>query len=171
MLSLRRAEPRDSELIHRFVVELAEYEREPDAVEVTPEVLRAQLDADEPPFECILADWCGEPVGFALYFHTYSTWRGRRGLWLEDLFVRPAHRGQGIGRALLARLAAIAAERGCARMEWSVLDWNAPAIGFYMGLGARPMDAWTTYRLSDEALHSLANDASTAPIAAEPKSC
>ncbi|MBM4373882.1 MAG: GNAT family N-acetyltransferase [Deltaproteobacteria bacterium] len=166
MLTLRRAEPRDAALVHRFVVELAEYECEPGAVETTPELLRAQLEADAPPFECVLAEWSDEPVGFALYFNTYSTWRGRRGLWLEDLFVRHSHRGKGIGRTLLARLAAVAVERGCARMEWSVLDWNALAIGFYERLGARPMDAWTTFRLTDEALHRLAEDAPTSsPLA------
>lgn len=157
MLSIRRAEPRDAELLHRFVVELAIYEREPDAVKTSPERLRAQLESEAPPFESWLAEWDGEPAGFALFFHTYSTWRGRRGLWLEDLYVRPEHRGRGIGRALLTRLGALARERDCARIEWSVLDWNAPAIAFYERLGARPMDEWTTYRITDDALRRLAD--------------
>lgn len=159
MLSIRRADVRDAEQIHAFVVALAEYEREPAAVELTPEVLRAQLAAEPPPFECLVAELDGAPAGFALYFHTYSTWRGKRGIWLEDLFVVPEHRGRGVGRALLARLGAIACERDCARLEWAVLDWNEPAIGFYEGLGARPLDEWTTYRITGRALESLAAEA------------
>ncbi len=148
---IRFATPDDAETIHDFICELAEYEREPDAVEVTPETLRAQVgDA----FECLLAEADG-PVGFALFFHNYSTWRGKRGLYLEDLYVTPAARGRGIGKALFERLGAIARERDCARMEWSVLDWNEPAIRFYEALGAKPMTGWSTWRLSDEGLNSL----------------
>ena len=99
-----------------------------------------------------------DPVGFAVFFHNYSTWLGRPGLYLEDLFVRPAARGRGYGRRILAHLAAIAAERGCPRMEWSVLDWNAPAIGFYRSLGAIPMDEWTVYRLTGDSLSALASE-------------
>lgn len=156
MLSLRTAGPADAELIHAFVVALAEYEREPGAVEVTPDILRQQLGADSPPFECLIADWSGAPAGFALFFHTYSTWRGKRGLWLEDLFVLPEFRARGIGRALLAGLADVATARGCGRVEWAVLDWNQLAIDFYEKLGARPLDEWTTYRLTGSALESLA---------------
>jgi GNAT superfamily N-acetyltransferase len=156
MLSIRYATPEDAEQIFSFVVALAEYEREPLAVKVTPEVLRAQLGEAPPPFECLIAELEGRPAGFALFFGTYSTWRGRRGLWLEDLFVDPRLRGRGIGKALLSRIAAIATERGCARLEWSVLDWNKPAIDFYESVGAAPLDEWTSYRLTDGALSALA---------------
>lgn len=157
---LRPAGPGDAPEIHRLIVALATYEREPDAVEVTPDTLRDQLAAERPPFACLLAEADDhQVVGFALYFHNYSTWRGRPGLYLEDLFVEPAHRGRGIGRALLVALARIAVERGCARMEWAVLDWNAPAIAFYQGLGARPVDGWKIYRLTGQALSDLSQEA------------
>jgi GNAT superfamily N-acetyltransferase len=144
-------------MIHRFVVGLAVYEREPDAVEVTPATLRAQLAGPRPPFECLLAEVDGVAVGFALFFSTYSTWRGRTGLHLEDLFVDEAHRRRGVGRALVGRLAALARERGCARLELAVLDWNAPAIAFYRALGAVPLEEWTTYRIDGAALQALAS--------------
>lgn len=156
-LSIRFATARDAETIHRFVRELAEYEREPAAAVATVDDLRRQLQEPRPPFECLLAERAEDgAVGFALFFHSYSTWRGRRGLYLEDLFVPPRLRGQGIGRALLVELARLAVERGCARMEWAVLDWNAPAIGFYRALGATALDQWTVYRLTDEPLARLA---------------
>lgn len=153
---LRAAGPDDAAVIHRLIVDLATYEREPNAVLVTPAELREQLAAARPPFECLLAELDGVAVGFALYFHNYSTWRGRPGLYLEDLFVEPACRGRGIGKQLLVRLAQIAVERRCARFEWAVLDWNEPAIGFYRSLGARPLAEWTIFRLSDEPLLALA---------------
>lgn len=154
---LRFAGPDDAAEIHRLIVDLATYEREPDAVVVTPAELRAQLAAARPPFECLLAELEGHGVvGFALFFHNYSTWRGRPGLYLEDLFVEPAHRGRGIGKQLLVRLARIAVERRCARMEWAVLDWNSPAIAFYRSLGAAPLSEWTIFRLTDQALLDLA---------------
>lgn len=156
MIAIRFAGPADAETIHRFVCELAVYEKEPDAVEATVDDYRRQLAAERPPFECLIAEIEGRPVGFALFFHNYSTWRGRPGLYLEDLFVPPAERGRGVGKALLARLARVAVDRGCARMEWWVLDWNTPAIGFYEALGARSMHEWTTYRLTDGALAALA---------------
>jgi GNAT superfamily N-acetyltransferase len=155
MLTMRMATADDAEQIHAYIVALATYEREPDAVEVTPEVLREQLTSAHPPFECILGEWSGAPAGFALFFHSYSTWRGKRGIWLEDLFVLPEHRGRGIGRALLERLGALARARNCGRIEWSVLDWNSPAIGFYRRLGALPQDEWTTYRLTGPSLDAL----------------
>lgn len=159
-LRIRFATPEDAETLHRFIVALAEYEREPDAVQVTPAELREQLGRERPPFECLLAEDpdASPPVarGFALFFHNYSTWRGRPGLYLEDLFVPQEHRGQGVGGALLASLARLARERGCARMEWWVLDWNRPAIEVYEGLGATAMSEWTTYRLTDEPLRQLA---------------
>src|SRR5262249_25572811 len=130
-VTIRFATPADAETIHRFIRGLAEYERMPDAVEVTPAILRAQMTSERPPFECLIAVVDREPVGFALFFQSYSTWRGRPGIFLEDLFVEPLRRGQGVGAALLRRVAALAVERGCARLEWAVLDWNTPAIGFY----------------------------------------
>lgn len=154
-MQIRAATAGDAEIILRFIRELAAYEREPGAVEVDEVTLAAQLSEPSPPFECLIAE-DGGPVGFALYFTTYSTWRGRRGIHLEDLWVTPPARGRGVGRALLARLAAIACERGCARLEWAVLDWNELAMSFYRGLGAKPMDEWTTWRLSDAALAALA---------------
>jgi GNAT superfamily N-acetyltransferase len=155
-LSIRFAEPQDADVIVGFVQALAEYEREPEAVEVTPEVLREQMESPDPPFECLIAEEDEMPAGFALFFRNYSTWRGRAGLFLEDLFVAPQHRRRGIGRALLQRLAAISVERGYGRMEWSVLDWNTPAHGFYRSLGAQSMDQWTIWRLSDNAIARLA---------------
>ena len=153
---IRFAGPEDAATILAFIHDLACYEREPDAVEVTEAELAAQMREPTPPFECLLAEEDGEPLGFALFFHTYSTWRGRRGVWLEDLFVPPAHRGRGVGAALLTELARIAVDRGCARFEWSVLDWNEPAIRFYRSLGAQPQDEWTRWRLDGGALAKLA---------------
>ncbi|MCC6217503.1 MAG: GNAT family N-acetyltransferase [Polyangiaceae bacterium] len=155
-VTLRFARPDDAPLVHALIVELAVYEREPNAVESTPATLRAQLEASPPVFECVLAHVGSEAAGLALFFHNFSTWRGRRGLYLEDLFVRPAWRRRGIGRLLFGELARLAEERGCARMEWAVLHWNLPAIEFYQSLGAKPLDDWTTFRLSDAALTRLA---------------
>ena len=155
MIEIREARPDDAATIHRFICELAAYEREPDAVEVTVEQLAAQLAEGPPPFECLLAEESGEALGMALFFHTYSTWRGRRGIHLEDLWVTPSARRRGIGRALLEALARATVARGCPRLEWSVLDWNELAIGFYRGLGAVPMDEWTTWRLDGDALATL----------------
>jgi GNAT superfamily N-acetyltransferase len=159
-IALRHGTVEDADQIHRFIVALATYEREPDAVRCTVAELREQLAAQPPPFHCILADLDGAPVGFALYFHNYSTWRGRSGLYLEDLFVVPESRGQGVGKRLLAELARTAVDRGCGRMEWAVLDWNQPAIDFYRRLGARPMAGWTIFRLTDDGLAALASEAS-----------
>jgi len=155
-VAIRFAGPADAATLHRFIVGLAVYEREPDAVQVTPAELAAQLAAPRPPFECLLAERDGTPAGFALFFQSYSTWRGRPGVYLEDLFVDEAHRRRGVGTALLRRLAALAVERGCARLEWAVLDWNEPAMAFYRTLGAEPLDEWTTWRVSGAALARLA---------------
>ena len=155
-MQIRFAAPEDAATILRFIRELAEYEREPDAVEATVETLAAQLRAPTPPFECLLAEDDGEPLGMALYFHTYSTWRARQGIHLEDLWVTPASRKRGVGRALLARLAALTVERGFGRLEWSVLDWNELAMSFYRGVGATPMSEWTVWRLDGDALTALA---------------
>jgi GNAT superfamily N-acetyltransferase len=157
-VTIRAAGPADAETVHRFVCALAEYEREPDAVEVSPHTLRRQLGAAPPPFECLVAEVDGRPVGFALFFQTYSTWRGRPGLHLEDLFVEEAHRRHGVGRALFTRVAQLAVERGYGRVEWAVLDWNASAMRFYERLGGAPLAGWGTWRLGDEALVDLGRD-------------
>jgi len=147
-IRIRKAIPDDAAQIHRFIVALAEYEKEPDAVEVTPAQLAAQLRLDTPPFECLLAEGPdGESLGFALFFMSYSTWRGRPGVYLEDLYVKPEARGRGAARALMEGLIALGRARGCRRLEWSVLDWNQLAIGLYEHLGAEAMDEWTTWRL------------------------
>ena len=138
---------------------LAEYERAPNDVVATEEQLRSVLFGAHPAAEVLLGEENGEPVCFALFFHNFSTWMGRRGLYLEDLFVRPEVRGKGYGRALLARLAQIAQERNCGRMEWAVLDWNEPAIQFYRSLGAQPNEEWTTFRLTCDGIAQLATDA------------
>ena len=157
VLSIRPATVDDVPLIAQLIRELAEYERLADAAVATEDGLREQLFGERPAAEVLVAEADGEPVGFALFFHTFSTFRGQRGLYLEDLFVRPAFRGSGLGRHLMASLARIAVQRDCGRFEWSVLDWNAPAIGFYRTLGAVGMDEWTVQRLEGEALHALAS--------------
>lgn len=155
-MTLRFARESDLDTIIELIHGLAEYEREPDAVRLDREELRRHLFGPRPYAEVLIAETEeGEPAGFALFFHNFSTWEGRPGIWLEDLFVKPGFRRRGYGRALLTRLAQIAVERGCARLEWSVLDWNEPAIEFYKSLGAIAMDEWTTYRLTGEALESL----------------
>ena len=156
MTTIRPAAPMDVPTILRFVRELAAFEREPDAVHATEEALTDALFGPRPAAEAAIAEREGEPVGFALFFHNYSTWTGRRGLYLEDLYVTPDARGCGVGRALLACLAAIAVERGCARFEWSVLDWNADAIAFYRAMGAEGLDEWTVQRVAGPALARLA---------------
>jgi len=155
-----RIEPatdRDVTLILRLIKDLAEYERMSNEVVATEDGLRATLFGAHPSAEVILAYAGREPAGFALFFHNYSTFLGRPGLYLEDLFVVPAFRGRGYGKALLIRLAQIAVERDCGRFEWSVLDWNEPAIGFYKKLGAKPLDDWTIFRVTGDALHKLAH--------------
>ncbi len=154
-LKIRFAIPDDAETIHRFISELAAYEREPDAVEVTPEILRRQMMSTKPPFECLIAEENRDPLGFALFFHNYSTWKGKPGLYIEDIYVPPVLRGRGVGNALIRELAQIARARDCGRMEWAVLDWNEPAIEFYRDLGAKPLDDWTIFRVSGEALEKL----------------
>lgn len=156
MVTIRDAIPADTALILELIRDLAVYERLADACVATEEALRETLFGDAPAAEVIIAEWDGLPAGFALYFHTYSTFLARRGIWLEDLFVRPERRGNGIGKALLQRLAETALARDCGRLEWAVLDWNAPAIGFYRRLGAVPLDDWTTFRVTDAALEALA---------------
>ena len=155
-MKIRPATAADADLIFRFIQQLADYEREPEAVVCTARDLEAQLASDTPPFARLIAEIDGAPVGFALYFFNYSTWRGRPGLYLEDLFVSPDARGRGAGKGLLAALARIAVARGCARMEWSVLTWNEPAIAFYEARGAERLEAWRVFRLTGGALEALA---------------
>lgn len=155
-LQIRPATPADAALLHELVTALAVYEREPDAVKATPEDLRASLFGDGATAHALLCEQGGQVLGFAVYFFNYSTWLGRNGLYLEDLFVRPQARGQGAGLALLRHLAQLAVDKGCGRFEWSVLDWNQPAIEFYQGVGARPMEGWTVYRLDGERLAAFA---------------
>lgn len=157
-LSIRNAEPKDVALIAELIRGLARFERLEHEVTMTEDKLRAGLFGERPYSEVIIAEADGDPTGFALFFHTFSTFLGLPGLYLEDLFVVPKHRGAGIGRALLARLARIAVERGCGRLEWAVLDWNENAIRFYERLGAKPNSEWTTYRVAGEALNRLAGE-------------
>ena len=157
LLSIRPATADDVPLIRQLIGELADYERLADAAVATDDSLREQLFGAQPAAEVLIGEVDGEAAGFALFFHNFSTFLGKRGLYLEDLFVRPAFRGSGLGRHLMASLARIAVQRDCGRFEWSVLDWNAPAIGFYRTLGAVGMDEWTVQRLEGEALHALAS--------------
>lgn len=157
-ISIDRATEHDVPLILALIKGLAEYERMSADVFADEESLRASLFGKTPSAEAILARVGAEPVGFAVWFHNYSTFLGRRGLYLEDLFVVPEWRGRGIGRALLVHLARTAVDRGCGRMEWAVLDWNERAIRFYKSLGARSMDEWTVYRLTGDALARLAQE-------------
>jgi len=153
---LREARPGDEPGILRCIHGLAKYGNEPDAVENTVEALRASLFGAEPKVFAHVVEREAEIVGIAIWFVTYSTWTGRHGVWLEDLFVDEAQRTLGYGKALLASLAGVCIERGYSRFEWSVLDWNEPAIGFYRAIGADPMSEWTTQRLTGEALAGLA---------------
>lgn len=155
-VSLRPAASADIPQILAFIQGLAEYEKLSHACLATEDSLRQTLFGPRPYAEVIIADCEGEPAGFALFFHNYSTFRARPGIYLEDLYVLPARRGRGIGKALLKELARLAVERGCARLEWSVLDWNEPAIRFYESLGAEPQAEWTIYRVTDDALTRLA---------------
>ncbi len=149
---IRPCAPGDEELVRDLIRELAAYEREPQSARGTTEQLREALFGARPACECVIGELEGRAQGFALFFHTFSTWEGRRGMYLEDLFVRPSARGRGLGAALFRHVAALAVDRGCARFEWSVLDWNTPAIEFYTRYGARAMDGWTVYRLDGDAL-------------------
>jgi len=155
-LRIERATERDVPLILRLIKALAEYERMADEVVATEDRVRETLFGAQPSAEVVVAYAGDEPAGFALYFHNYSTFLARPGLYLEDLFVVPKFRGRGYGKALLVHLARLAVERGCGRFEWSVLDWNEPAIGFYKKLGAQPMDTWKIFRMTGDALHELA---------------
>ena len=148
MLNIRPATRADAPVIASLVRELADYEKLLDEAKATPDDFLRELESPNPVIHVLIAEWNGEPVGFALYFFNFSTFVGRPGLYLEDLFVRPEQRSHGIGRALLRALARIATERGCGRMEWAVLDWNEPALKFYKTLDARQMNEWIIHRLT-----------------------
>ena len=155
-VAVRPATPADLPLIAGLIRALAEYEKLASEVRFDETVLREKLFGPRPYAEVLIGEVDGEALGFALFFHNFSTFEGRPGIYLEDLFVRPEARGKGLGKALLAELARLAVERGCARLEWWVLDWNEPSIGFYKSLGARPMDEWTVMRVDGTALAALA---------------
>ncbi len=157
-LTLRPALPDDAPLVHEFVLAIAAYEKLSHEVTAGVEDIRAALSGEPPPVEVLLAYWEDVPAGFALYYHNFSTFTGRRGLYLEDLFVKPEFRGKGVGKELLMELVRRAKTRGCARMEWVALDWNEPAIRFYEQIGARAMNEWTLFRLAEDRIHALADD-------------
>ena len=157
MLNIRFADEADTGLILHFIEELARYERMESEV-VASEALLREWIFEKGKAEVLIGEWAGEPVGFALFFHNFSTFLGRAGLYLEDLYVKPEYRGQGYGKAILKKLAQIAVERGCGRLEWWCLDWNRPSIDFYLSLGAEPMSDWTVYRIAGDTLAALAKD-------------
>ena len=155
-LRIRQANPDDCPLILNFIKALAIYEKLLHEVVATEKALLQTLFGEPPGAEVLIAEWSGQAAGFALYFHNYSTFLAQPGIYLEDLFVHPEYRGHGIGKHLLSHLAAIAVSRKCGRLDWSVLNWNEPAIGFYRNIGARAMSDWTQFRLTGQALQSLA---------------
>lgn len=157
-MSIRFATEADIPAIRRFIQELAAFEKLPEEAKASELDLKSTLFGERPYAEVLIAEEVEKPVGFALFFHNYSTWQGRPGIYLEDLYVQPSARGGGFGKALLERLAELTIERNCGRLEWSVLDWNAPAIDFYESLGAFPMEGWTTYRLTGNALLEAGNN-------------
>jgi GNAT superfamily N-acetyltransferase len=158
MLNIRPATGTDAAIIASLVRELADYEKLSHEARATPEDFRREIESPNPVIRVLIAEWNGEPAGFALYFFNFSTFVGRAGLYLEDLFVRPALRSHGIGRALLRALARVARERNCGRMEWAVLDWNEPALRFYQSLGARQMKEWIVHRLTPAEIERLASE-------------
>ena len=162
-LRIRRATEADVPLILAFIRKIAEYEKLSHAVVATEDTLRASLFGPRPAAEVLLAYWDGSPAGYALFFENFSTFQGRPGMYLEDLFVDLELRGKGIGKALLKAVAKVAQERNCSRLEWSVLDWNTPAIEFYKSLGAKPLDEWTTFRMTAEAIEKLASTGEPPP--------
>jgi GNAT superfamily N-acetyltransferase len=167
-ITIRKAVEADVPEILAFIRALAVYERAPDAVTATEEGLLRDGFGPNPIYSCLIADQEGRPAGFALYFFNYSTWMGRPGLYLEDLFVHPEFRGLGIGKALLQRVAAVAVQRGCLRLQWEVLDWNTPAIDFYKAMGAEFLDEWRNVRVSGDALARLAGIAAAETAETEP---
>lgn len=166
-VSIRPATRADTALICELIRDLAIYEELGDSCVSTPDVIGEALFSERPSAEVLIGELDGNAVGFALFFHNYSTFLGKKGLYLEDLFVRPEFRGHGVGKLLLQALAQVAVKRDCARMEWSVLDWNAPSIAFYSSLGAAPMKGWSVFRMTGEAITRLARDDSKAEAGAE----
>jgi GNAT superfamily N-acetyltransferase len=155
-ISITPATPADVPTILAFIRELAEYEKLSDRVTATEQLLHETLFGPRPYAEVLMARLDGSPVGYALFFHNYSTFLARPGVYLEDVYVRPAFRGRGVGKALLREVARVARQRNCGRLEWSVLDWNKPSIDFYLSLGATPLDDWTMYRMDEAAIAALA---------------
>lgn len=164
-LTIRPATPDDAELILRFITELAIYEKAEHEVKTDAAGIRDSLFAERATAHGLICEHQGRPIGYAVYFFNYSTWQGRQGLYLEDLYVTPHHRGVGAGKALLQCLARIAVARDCGRFEWSVLDWNAPSIAFYDSLGAKPQNEWIRYRMTGQALADLAAQNNVATLA------
>lgn len=156
MLELRPAASEDVPLILDYIKELADYERAPEKAVARPEDLRRHLFGEKPLAFAVMAEWDGLPAGWALWFYNFSTWEGKPGLYLEDLYVRPAFRSKGIGKALLRHLAGVAVEQGCTRYVWQVLDWNAPSIAFYQAMGAQILPEWLTCRVEGDALKAMA---------------
>jgi GNAT superfamily N-acetyltransferase len=157
-LKIRNSTKEDVPLILQFIKEIADYEKLAHEVITTEKILTESLFGERKSAEVVIGEFEGQPVGYAIFFHNFSTFLGKKGLYLEDLFVRPQFRGKGFGKKLLLHLVQIAQDRNCGRMEWSVLDWNTPAIEFYNSLGAKPMDGWTVYRLDEKAMTKLSND-------------
>ncbi len=157
-IEIRPATAQDTALIYQFVRELAIYEKAEDKMVATPATIKASLFGEHSTTHAVICYLDGEPIGHAVYFFNYSTWLGKHGLYLEDLYISTEHRGAGAGKALLKHLAGIAVERGCGRFEWSCLDWNKPAIEFYRSFGAQPQDEWVIYRLTGEALTDFATN-------------
>ena len=155
-MSVAPATPHDVPTILSFIRELAQYEKLLDRVTATEQLLRENLFGQRPYAEVLMGRFDGRPVGYALFFHSFSTFLARPGIYLEDVYVQPAFRGRGVGKALLRAVARVARDRGCGRIEWSVLDWNKPSIDFYLSLGARPLDDWTMFRMDEAAIASLA---------------
>ena len=155
VIDIRRATAADAQLIFDFIVELAVYEKAPQEVVTTPAELAITLLGPDAKARALICTIDGQPAGYAVYFYNFSTWLGRNGIWLEDVYITPACRGRGAGKALLQHVAGIAVNENCGRFEWSVLNWNTPAIEFYEALGAKPLDEWTIYRLTGEALRKL----------------
>lgn len=157
IIVIRKGTAKDVSIILELIKALADYEKAPHEVIADEKLLTQNLFGDKPYAETLIADYDGEPAGFALFFHNFSTWVGKPGIYLEDLFVKPHLRGKGIGKKLLVQIAKIAVERNCGRFEWSVLDWNEPSIQFYKNLGAKPMNEWTTFRMTEQQIKVLAD--------------
>ncbi len=155
-ISIRKAVPADAAIIHGFIVELAVYEKAEHEVKASIAEIESSIFSASSPAKALICELNGEAIGFAVYFYNYSTWQGRKGLYLEDLYVSPKHRGLGAGKFLLRHLAQVAVEEGCGRFEWSVLDWNQPAIEFYDSVGAKPQAEWLKYRLAGDDLLNFA---------------